>query len=180
MAIPTEHLLRKVSQGDQAAFAELFNYYKTPALKFCNSILKDEEEAENVLQEIFMKIWDRRTFLKPDHNFHSYLFTCLRNLSFDYLKKIEKNHSLRQHYLERMELSRENEKDEKELRLQFLQTAIDSLSVKRKLILMLNVEQGKSYQEIAEHLNISKNTVKNQLVKAKQFLRDRAEQAAYL
>jgi RNA polymerase sigma-70 factor (ECF subfamily) len=56
-----------------------------------------------------------------------------------------------------------------------LRTAIDSLPKNRKIILMLKVEEGKSYEEIAELMRISKNTVKNQLVKAKQFLREKVD-----
>ncbi len=72
----------------------------------------------------------------------------------------------------------DDEKEEKERRIHIVQSAVESLSVKRKLILKLNIEDGKSYQEIAEFLRISKNTVKNQLVKAKQILREKVDFAA--
>jgi RNA polymerase sigma factor (sigma-70 family) len=69
----------------------------------------------------------------------------------------------------------DDEREEKERRLHIVQNAVESLSIKRKLILKLNIEDGKSYQEIAEFLRISKNTVKNQLVKAKQILREKVD-----
>ncbi|WP_247236711.1 RNA polymerase sigma factor [Telluribacter sp. SYSU D00476] len=178
MDYPNEHLLRKVIDGDQYAFADLYNFYRTPALKFCYSLLKDEEEAESMLQEVFMKIWDRRKSIRPELNFSSYLFTCLRNMAFDELKKMEKNNQLKKRYLESMEAAREDDKEEKEVIITALYTAVDALSEKRKLILQLNIDEGKSYQEIAESMNISKNTVKNQLVKAKQILREKMDFAA--
>lgn len=175
MALPDENTLLKVTQGDEAAFASLYNYYKGPALRFSMSLLKDEEEAENMTQDVFLKIWIKRSHIKPDHNFTSYLFTCLRNMAFDHFKKMEKNETLRKNYMEAMLVSTEDEKEEKERRLHIVQSAVDSLSIKRKLILKLNIEDGKSYQEIAEFLRISKNTVKNQLVKAKQILREKVD-----
>ena len=170
-----EAILNKVIQGDQAAFAKLYRHYRTPALKFCTSLLKDSEDAENMVHDVFIKIWERRTTINPSLNFNSYLFTCLRNLAFDHLKQTEKSQLLKQRYMERMQTIHNEYPDDQEARIQLLQKAISSLSEKRKLILRMNVEDGKSYQEIAELLRISKNTVKNQLVKAKQLLRDKVD-----
>lgn len=170
-------LLNKVIQGDQAAFGMLYRHYRMPALKFCVSLLKDQEEAENMVHDVFIKIWEKRALINPGLNFNAYLFTCLRNMAFDYLKQVEKNQLLRQRYVERMEHAQFDEAEDQEIQFRALQTAIDDLSEKRKLILLLNVEGGKSYQEIAGLLRISKNTVKNQLVKAKQLLREKIDVA---
>ncbi len=102
---PSEFLLRSVVDGNQEAFAELYNYYRTPALKFCVALLKDQEEAENTLHEVFIKIWEKRAHIKPDLNFNSYLFTCLRNFIFDHFKRMVKDQRLRELYLDRMEYS---------------------------------------------------------------------------
>lgn len=165
-------MLRNVAKGDKNAFAELYNFYRVPALKFCTSLLKDEEEAENVLHEVFIKIWDKRVKINPELNFNSYLFTCLRNYAFDHFKRVEKNVQLRQQYLDRMDSSIYETVDDSEEKIQFMSKVVEKLSEKRKKILLLNVYEGKSYQEIAEMMKISKNTVKNQLVKAKQILRE--------
>jgi RNA polymerase sigma-70 factor (family 1) len=172
-----ESILCNVIQGDQAAFAKLYRHYRTPALKFCLYLLKDQEEAENMVHDVFIKIWERRASINPDLNFSSYLFTCLRNMAFDYLKQVEKSQLLKQRYMERMESAHDEEVDDQENRFKSIQTAINTLSEKRKMILLLNIEGGKSYQEIAELLRISKNTVKNQLVKAKQLLREKLDYA---
>ncbi|MBD2699163.1 RNA polymerase sigma-70 factor [Spirosoma sp. BT702] len=170
-----ESVLHQVIQGDPVAFAKLYRHYRTPALKFCTSLLKDTEDAENMVHDVFIKIWERRATINPSLNFNSYLFTCLRNLAFDHLKQLEKSQLLKQRYVERMQVMNNEHPDDEEARIQLLQVAISSLSEKRKLILRMNVEDGKSYQEIAEMLRISKNTVKNQLVKAKQLLREKVD-----
>ncbi len=87
---------------------------------------------------------------------------------------MEKSYFIQQQYLERMEYWRD-EIETEDAKIMHLRTAIDSLPKKRKIILMLKVEEGKSYEEIAELMRISKNTVKNQLVKAKQFLREKVD-----
>lgn len=170
-----DSILTKVVQGDQEAFGTLYRHYRTPALKFCIYLLKDQEDAENMVHDVFIKIWDKRAQINPTLNFSSYLFTCLRNTAFDYLKQLEKNQQLRQRYLERIDPIQPEEEDDQEVRMERLQLAINTLSEKRKLILLLSIEGGKSYQEIAELLRISKNTVKNQLVKAKQLLREKVD-----
>lgn len=172
MASLSETTIHQAIQGDKSAFAKVYQHYRTPALKFSISLLKDKEEAENMVHDVFIKIWEKRALINPELNFSSYLFTCLRNMIFDYLKQIEKSQLLRQRYMERMDRTTEDDQEEMETRCVVLHKAINALSEKRKLILLLNVEGGKSYQEIAESLRISKNTVKNQLVKAKQLLRE--------
>jgi RNA polymerase sigma-70 factor (family 1) len=170
---PSESLLRSVVDGNQKAFAELYNYYRTPALKFCIALLKDQEEAENALHEVFIKIWEKRVHIKPDLNFNSYLFTCLRNYIFDHFKRMEKDQRLRELYMSQMDsFTGIDEAVQYDERDQFVQNVIARLSEKRKKIILLNIYEGKSYQEIAELMKISKNTVKNQLVKAKQILRE--------
>lgn len=175
MICSIESILIQAVKGDQSAFAKLYQHYRTPALKFCFSLLKDEEEAENMVHDVFIKIWEKRSLINPELNFSSYLFTCLRNMAFDYMKQMEKSQLLRQRYMERMERLSNDDHEEQENRDRLLRNAINSLSERRKMILMLSVEGGKSYQEIADSLRISKNTVKNQLVKAKQLLRERVD-----
>ena len=102
MNFPNEQILYRVTQGDEAAFTQLYVHFRSPALKFCTTLLKDEEEAENITQDVFAKIWDRRVQIKPDHSFQSYLFVSLRNQIFDQFKKLEKDNISRQRYLDRM------------------------------------------------------------------------------
>lgn len=176
----SKELLEKLKKGDDEAFEELYNSYREPALRFCNSILKDTEESENIIQEVFIKIWNRRSTINPELNFTSYLFTIIKNRVFDYLKEIKKNEFLREKFWEKVMEYQAIDNDVKEERFAKVKEAVENLSEKRKIIIKLNYEEGKSYEEIANQLNISKNTVKNQLVKAKQVIRKQLEIAAML
>jgi RNA polymerase sigma-70 factor (ECF subfamily) len=140
-------------------------------MKFCVSLLKDKEEAENVVHEVFLKIWDKRQSINPELNFTSYLFTSLKNRIFDHFKEIKRSEVLRKQYFDRVESYRDEHLEEKEIKTRRIQKAIENLSQRRKRILKLNIEEGLSYSEIATKLDISPNTVKNSLVKAKQMIR---------
>ena len=164
-------LLESLKKGDERAFNELYNSYREPALRFCNSILKDIEESENIIQEVFIKIWNRRETINPELNFTSYLFTIIKNRVFDHLKEVKKNEFLKEKFWEKVLEYKAVDNEIKEERFSKIKEAVENLSEKRKEIIKLNYEEGKSYEEIAQQLNISKNTVKNQLVKAKQVIR---------
>jgi len=164
-------IIQKVAEGDSKAFTQLYEYYREPGLRFITSIVKDKEEAENMLQEVFIKIWYRRDQINPELNFNAYLFACLKNMAFDHLKKIDKDRKMLCQYLIQVKENHETGLDLEEVKIDKLLSAISRLPKKRKMILQLIMEEGKSYQEIAQIMRISKNTVKNQLVKAKQYLR---------
>ena len=173
-------LLAKLKSGSDQAFEELYNSYREPAIRFCNSILKDTEESENIIQEVFIKIWNRRSTINPELNFTSYLFTIIKNRVFDHLKEMKKNEFLREKFWEKVLEYKAIDNEIEEERYAKINKAVENLSVKRKEIIKLNYEEGKSYEEIANQLNISKNTVKNQLVKAKQVIRRQLEIASML
>ncbi len=175
-----KELLVKLKNGDDRAFEDLYNSYKEPATRFCNSILKDIEESENIVQEVFIKIWNRKSLINPELNFTSYLFTIIKNRVFDYLKEVKKNEHIREKYWENIVDYKTEDTELKEERFVKVKEAVDNLSVKRREIIKLNYEEGKSYEEIANQLNISKNTVKNQLVKAKQVIRRQLKIASIL
>jgi len=175
-----KELLVKLKNGDDRAFEDLYISYKEPATRFCNSILKDIEESENIVQEVFIKIWNRKSLINPELNFTSYLFTIIKNRVFDYLKEVKKNELIREKYWENIVEYKTEDAEIKEERFIRVKEAVDNLSIKRREIIKLNYEEGKSYEEIAHQLNISKNTVKNQLVKAKQVIRRQLKIASIL
>ena len=125
-----------------------------------------------MVQDVFLKMWLRREKLDFNSQLQAYIFTSLKNIAFDHLKKVSKDEQLRKKYLEAMEHSCLPMEEDT---VQKINLAVDRLSEKRKMIIRLTIEEGKSYQEIAEIMHISKNTVKNQLIKAKQHLRNTIE-----
>ncbi len=153
-------------------FRKLYDRYYRPGIAFLVSIIKNREDAENMLQDVFLKIWLRKDRLTFDAGLQAYIFASLRNIAFDFLKKLEREEQMKRNFFEQM---KETEDAMEESAFATIARALEKLSEKRKMILRLNIEEGKSYQEIAEIMRISKNTVKNQLIKAKQHLRNTLE-----
>lgn len=161
--------------SDENAFQNLYSLFYKPGIAFLMTIVKDREEAENMLQDVFMKIWLRKEKITLDISLKPYIFTSLKNIAFDYLKKMERDNQMKKTFLERMQEPYNQESVNEDTTIKVVSNAIDRLSEKRKMIIKLNIEEGKSYQEIAQIMQISKNTVKNQLIKAKQHLRNYIE-----
>ncbi len=175
MEQPDKKLLDGFRSGDRKAFEKIYQYYRIPVIRFSVSIIKDEQEAENIYHEVFMKILKRRTKIRPELNFNSYVFTSVKNEIFDYLKALNKNNNLKERFWERIQQEEDDCEQVKEAQLTKMERIIEGLSPKRRKILEMNYFEKKSYNEIADILMISKNTVKNQLVKAKFILRKEME-----
>jgi len=173
-----KEVLDRLKVGDEVAFNELYAAYLQPAVRFCNSIVKDIDESQNIVHDVFIKIWDRRETINPELNFTSYLFTIIRNRVFDFLKEVKRNDLMKEEYWSRIELAQNEDPSIQEDRIRKISEAVEDLSEKRKQIIKLNYQEGKSYEEIASDMRISKNTVKNQLVKAKQIIREQLKNAA--
>ncbi|WP_186758225.1 RNA polymerase sigma factor [Echinicola salinicaeni] len=168
---PNKQTLALFIQGDPSATDTIYRYYRIPIIRFAKSILKDEFEAENIFHEVFTKMISRREKINPDMNFSSYIFTAVKNEIFDYFKNVKKSHQLKEQFWTNIQMTSVEEKVEKEVQLDRLEELIGQLSPKRKLVLEMNIFEKKSYQEIANELAISINTVKNQLIKAKALIR---------
>ena len=102
MTFPTDQILHRVTQGDETAFAQLCGHFNTPAFKFCTVLLKDQKDAETVIQNVFEQIWAERQQLNMQHNFQSYLFVTIRNQVFEKLARCNEQ-NLKREYLERMQ-----------------------------------------------------------------------------
>ncbi|MCC5938317.1 MAG: sigma-70 family RNA polymerase sigma factor [Lunatimonas sp.] len=175
MEQPDKALLEDFRMGSNRAFEKIYQYYRMPVIRFSVSIIKDEQEAENIYHEVFMKILKKRKNIKPELNFNSYVFTAVKNEIFDYLKALNRNNCLKERFWERLQHEQHECDQVKEENLTKLESIIKNLSPKRRQILEMNYFEKKSYNEIADILMISKNTVKNQLVKAKFILRKEME-----
>lgn len=136
--------------------------------------VRDEQIAEEIVQEVFINIWERRESLTITTSIKSYLFTAIRNRSFNYLKlqlpKEQKKVDLDGvGFME--EDSREQEMIMDELK-EYVHSAIESLPNKCRIIFNLSRNAGMTYKEIAEELDISVKTVENQIGLALKKLRE--------
>jgi RNA polymerase sigma-70 factor (ECF subfamily) len=164
------HAVRNLKQGDAKAFDDLFKKYASRLYKFSLKYLKSEEEAEEVVQEVFLYIWDKRGGLNPEKSFNAYIFTIAYNIVRKYFIKKSRDNAFKDDLIYSL-LEQENNLEkiiEYKFLLQKVETIIESLPEKRKKIFLMNKYEGIAVKLIAKELNISPNTVENQLATAKK------------
>lgn len=160
--------LEKLKNGDLDSFNEIYFQYAPKIYIRLIRLVKNPSIAEEILQDVFTKIWLHRQNIDPNRGFVSFLNHISDNLAMDFFRKVQRDKALQlEIWASAIELYYHTEeqlflKDKQEI----LSKAIDSLSPKRKEILMLNKFEEKSYKEIADQLGISVSTVSNQLVSA--------------
>lgn len=171
-SIKNEYLLiRNLSKSNLFAFNCLYNEYSRRLYRFAYGYLKSEEEAEELVQEVFMIIWEKRKELKEELSFKSFLFT----IAFNIIRK----HFRTKAYL--MEYFKSGISSERDLQTsnqviynsfyKFIFDLVNQLPLRRKEIFIKSRIQGYSIKEIAKELKISHKTVENQLSSALKFIR---------
>ena len=166
-------LIKDLKKGDIKAFDKLYHLYKKRTFFFVKRMVKLTEEAEGIVQEVFMKLWEGRSELKDDTTINAWLFRIAYNLSIDKLRKL----TCSKEYLDYLKYysKDENLDTEKVVNFNLLQEKLDeivaTLPEQRKIIFQLSRKEGLSNKEIAEKLNISINTVENQLVSSLKLIR---------
>lgn len=162
--------VKNLKGGDTKAFDALFNKYAQRLYNFSVNYLKSAEEAEEVVQEVFMYIWEKKEGLKPDHSFNSYIFTIAHNIIKKHFIKRNRENEHKDELIHDF-LKQENNLDqniEYKFLLEKVQSIINSLPERRREIFLKKKYQGFSIKEIAAQLSISPNTVENQLTIAKK------------
>ena len=139
---------------------------------FAYGYLKSREDAEEMVQEIFSKIWDKRADIKEEYEFRSYLFS----IAFNYVKKHFRSKALINKYAEFATTNNpESEQIEEDVNYASLKIRVDQLvdqmPEKRKAVFFKSRVEGKNSKEIAVEMNISPSTVENHLNQALRFLR---------
>ncbi|MCT2561832.1 RNA polymerase sigma factor [Chryseobacterium herbae] len=167
-SINEKDLLLRLRDGDEYAFESLYRTYSRRILIGVVRFVKDEDQAQEILQDVFIRIWNHRKNIDPDKSFQSYLFSIANNLVRDFFRKAAHDRKLQASLIARgTELYDHIETAlyHKETTA-ILHSAIETLPLQRKTIFTLCRLEGKSYDEVASIMGITVSTVGNQLVKA--------------
>jgi len=172
-------LLIRLKNGDDIAFEKIYRLYHLPIYTNILRMVHDEAAADDLLQEVFLRVWENRNKIDPEKSFAGYLFTCSRFLVLNFLRNVSVEKQV-ENYLSKTqsELYRHIEEgifcQEAEI---FIQKTISELPPQRLKIYTLCKTQGMTYQEVATVLGISATTVQDHMVKARRFIRDRVVDA---
>lgn len=169
-----QEVIKSLCKGNEKAFKIFFYQHKDAVYKYAILHLRDSDIAEDVVQEVFIRFWNRISQINPDQNVRSYLYTIARNVVFDELRKNIQFQDFSSYTLHTGTIGVNDSEDDinyKELE-NLYQQAIGLLPEQRQKIYRLSKLEYLSHDEIASLLNISKNTVRDQLVKGKKFIRE--------
>lgn len=173
-----KELLQRIALGDEEAFVKVFRHYQDPVFKVVYSYLKSTALSEEVLQDIFLKVWQKRETLADLDSFKNWLFIVSRNYLVNYLQKLAKDKAMREQWITEQPIY-ENSTDyrlrEKHLAT-YLQEIINRLPQQQRLVFQLAKEQFLTYAEIAEELGISPGTVRIHMSRALGNIREELKQ----
>jgi len=171
------YLLASLKKGNRAAFEAIFDLYEKRLYYFVFSITKSEYATEEILQEAFIKIWTKKETIDPSRSFESFIFTIAKNLTYNYLRNIANQQSLKEEYWKNISSLNEETKDSILLAEyeDIVNDILQQIPTQKRSIYILSKQQGKSNKEIADLLGITQKTVKNHLWKTLQIIRTQLE-----
>lgn len=166
--------LQHISNISRSDFELLFRTHYSDLCAYANVYIKELDASEELVQEVFFKLWSKRESIEITSSMQSYLFRAVRNSSLNLIKHINiredyKSHNERE--ISRSEMEHYDGMEASELE-QKINEAIDELPSERRKIFIMSRYDGLKYSEIAEKLEISPKTVENQMGKALKYMRE--------
>ena len=164
-------LLEKLAEGDQSAFCTVFKAYYKDLVMFAFTFIKDKDEAEDAVQEVFVRLWEKRHELKLHGSLKSYLLKSVQNYCLDEIRR----RKVREQYAGELEIQSLYVNDTEDYILYTdLLNQIDRIMAQMPdevaQTFRMNRFDGLKYQEIAHQLNVSLRTVESRISKALQIL----------
>ena len=166
-----KRLLENLKKGDRSAFGAIFHKYESDIFFFSLDMMKNESEAEEILQETFVKLWMNRKLIDVDRNIRNYLISIAKNLIYNILKRkvVERKYLLNKTPSLAQPSKIENDLYLEDLR-NLLLTSFNRLTPHQKEILTLKSE-GLNNDEISEILGLSKRTIEDHISRSYKRLR---------
>lgn len=170
----TPDLAARLAAGDESVFRLLFDQYKAPFHSAAWKMTRDASIAEEIVQEVFVTIWEKRQQVAAAQNPTGYVFTILHNSIYQHFRKLALERRLKKtvgeqsveaaNFVDEFLQAKENKA--------ILEGIIRQLPPQQQLIYKLSKQEGLSREAIAAQLQLSPNTVRNHLAQAMQFVRD--------
>ncbi|WP_029274798.1 RNA polymerase sigma factor [Pedobacter borealis] len=169
-----DELLHQIAAGNEQAFQILFKKHRGRLYQYILGIVKSKEVAEELVLDVFLKIWMGKDIVTRIENIEAFLFRVACNKSIDFIRKASKSPKLIDILGDNIQFADNRNPETQLIQLEYekiLREAIDLLPPKRKEVYQMSREQGLSHSEIAEKLSIAKSTVANQIVDAQGFIK---------
>lgn len=164
---------KRLHEKDMGIFQELYESYYSRMVLFAASIVYDNEEAEDIVQDVFQYLWDNAEVIDIKTSLKNYLFTAVRNGALNKIRQYHIRDAHADQIREAWYLALEPEPKPDQERLARIHKVVENFPKQMKKIFLLRTQEEKKYKEIASQLNISTNTVKTQLKRAFKLLREK-------
>lgn len=171
--IPDSDILLAIRQGNERVYETIFRKHYQALCNYACGILKDMDDAEEVVQSIFLKLWEQREGIEISVSLKSYLYRAVHNICLNRLKHLKIQETYRQYvgdYLEETFDSATDIMDKNELENR-ISEALEKLPEQCRLIFKMSRFEELKYQEIADKLGLSIKTIENQIGKALRIMR---------
>ena len=165
-------LVLQLKEGNENAFTTLYETYWAKVYNFSRLYLTSSTEIEEVVQDVFVKVWEGRIFIKENENFKGFLFIITRNIIFNQFRKSFNENAYKLAVLKSASesYSIEEEMVASDLHI-YINKLIEELPPRQQEVFKLSREKHLSYREIAQQLDISEKTVERHINEALKFLR---------
>ncbi len=166
-------LIEKLRKGDVEAFDLVYQRYAGKLYAFSFKYLKSKEEAEELVQSVFLKVWENQKKLNKDSSFKSYLFT----IAYNEICNLFRRRKYQQSFIDKTMIGNLESSGETEDQIEFqfvleqIAQIIDKLPEKQRAIFLKSRQDGKSTKEIAEEFGLSRGTVDNYISESLKFIR---------
>lgn len=156
-------VIEGLRNGDHSSFDKIFYMYYNKVFNLINSMLKDRDDAEDLVEDVFVTLWDKRENIDPGKNFDRFLYVMSRNAVFNYFRsKKVRNKYLDNISLEEVGCASDEEFIAKETEL-LVRMTIDTMPKQRRNVFAMSRNEGLTNDQISEKLGISKKAVEKQL-----------------
>jgi RNA polymerase sigma-70 factor (family 1) len=176
--IPDNELIQLLKESDHRAYTEIYNRYFYLLYTHAYKKLRSEEQAKDIIQDLFATLWFKRERDLPTNNLAAYLFTAIRNKIFDLFahQQVEAKYvsSLKDYLSTHMSVPTDHLARENDLKI-YIEKGIQALPPKMKLMFELSRKENLSHKEIATKLGTSENNVSTQITNALRILRTKLE-----
>lgn len=176
---PSETILDLLKKNEKGAFRLLFDRYYDNLLLYCYHILNDLEAAEDIVQDCFINLWNSKRLHSFSGDLDCFIFKIVKNRSLLFLKEAQKRHDLQTSFSKENETCHYDLPEEDTQEIELLYNTIDRLPEKCRKVFLMACLNDKSYQEIADELGTSINTVKTQMKTALKFLRENLQEESF-
>ncbi|RTE54110.1 RNA polymerase sigma-70 factor [Arenibacter aquaticus] len=165
-------LINGLKNGESLAYTQLVETYHNRLCNYANELISDTDLSEDIVQNVYIKIWKKRKNLKDDVDLKNYLYKSVYNGFIDYYRRNRPVFSLEKLHIDTLvAFVQEESENSVERLISQVKIEIENLPPKCKRSFVLSKQEGLSNIEIAEHLNISTKTVEGHITKAFSILR---------